>query len=561
MTADIFLSYNREDQAVAKRFAEAFEAAGLSVWWDATLRSGEAYDRVTEEALRTARAVVVLWSPRSIDSRWVRAEASIADENGTLVPAKIEACQLPVMFRLTQTADLSHWRGEVGDGAWLAFLADVRRKVGYDGSATVQPAPISAKPPVSGGMPVVAVLPIQYRGGERELEFLAEDLTEDITRELGQSFYCKVIAASTMATWRGRPADHRALQHELGTRYAVEGRLQDSGANVRLTVQLIDAETDSTLWSSRFAGKLDENHESPERLALSVAIELDQNIGKNEFGRAISKRPPCSAWEHCLRSWAIGGLRGQGYGQEGVEESRRAIAAAPDYGLAHALLASALASRTQVDRRLISDAERQALIRESHDAIQRAIRLDSSNPIVLTQLATAYGMLGDAEAGLRLAQRATMLAPNAAEAQYALGFANFMLGRPAEVIKAIGKEELIGLQNSIGLSNNIRWGTQAQLAICLFIEGRSAEAEAAIDDSLMLQPTYYLSIRWKAIIAADLGKEGSARASIRLLRQTEPGKSIEEYLDSPKHLPIEHPRKYEAIEILRRLLEESEQGE
>ena len=81
--SDIFLSYNREDQAVAKRFADAFAAEGLNVWWDATLRSGEAYDEVTEAALRGAKAVVVLWSPRSVVSRWVRAEATIADRNKT----------------------------------------------------------------------------------------------------------------------------------------------------------------------------------------------------------------------------------------------------------------------------------------------------------------------------------------------------------------------------------------------------------------------------------------------------------------------------------------------
>eukprot|EP01035_Chromulina_nebulosa_P069211 gene69210-94862_t len=66
-------TYNREDQAVARRFAEAFEAAGFDVWWDTTLRAGEAYDEVTETALRTAKAVVVLWSPRSVVSRLVRA--------------------------------------------------------------------------------------------------------------------------------------------------------------------------------------------------------------------------------------------------------------------------------------------------------------------------------------------------------------------------------------------------------------------------------------------------------------------------------------------------------
>ena len=60
MTAHIFLSYTREDQATAKRFAEAFEMQGFSVWWDVTLRSGEAYDEVTEQALRNAKAVVVL---------------------------------------------------------------------------------------------------------------------------------------------------------------------------------------------------------------------------------------------------------------------------------------------------------------------------------------------------------------------------------------------------------------------------------------------------------------------------------------------------------------------
>jgi TolB-like protein len=551
---DVFLSYNREDQSVAKRFADAFAREGLEVWWDQTLRSGEAYDRVTEEALRTAKAVVVLWSPRSVDSRWVRAEASIADENGTLVPAKIEACQLPVMFRLTQTADLSNWRGETSDPVWQAFLGDARRMVGRGAPVRSE---VVVNPVVSAnsfGVPIVGVLPTQCRGNGEDLELLAEDLTEDITRELSQSFYCKVIAASTMATWRGRAADHRSLQRDLGARYAVEARLQGSSENVRLTVQLIDAETDGSLWSSRFTCKLGEVEQSPEQFALSVAIELDQTIGNLEIARARAKHPPCTAWEHCLRAWA-GTVRGIDDAQEAVEEARQAISAAPDFSLGHAVLARTLAARTLIDRRSLSDADRHGLVQESHAAINQAIKLDSNNPVVLARVAEAYGILGNAESGLRLAQRATLLAPNSAEAQYALGFSNFMLGRTAETIEAIGEQE------RIGLSHNVRWGGQSQLAICLFVEGRSAEAEVAIDNALMLQPTYYLSLRWKAIIAADLGKEESARAAIRLLRQTEPGRTLDEYLESNRHLPIEHPRKYEAIEILRRLLGETEESQ
>ena len=139
---DIFLSYNREDKSVAKRYAEAFAAQGFDVWWDVTLRAGEAYDEVTEHALRTAKAVVVLWSKRSVISRWVRAEATLGDRNGRLVPAMIEACERPVMFELTQTAELSHWKGEAEDQAWLGFLSDVWRFVDPDGSRKRAPAEV-----------------------------------------------------------------------------------------------------------------------------------------------------------------------------------------------------------------------------------------------------------------------------------------------------------------------------------------------------------------------------------------------------------------------------------
>jgi hypothetical protein len=127
--ADIFLSYAREDQETAHLFAEGLEAAGYSVWWDVTLRSGEAYDEVTERALKEAKAVVVLWSKTSVDSRWVRAEAVHGERNKTLAPAMIEPCERPIMFELTQTAELFHWTGDVEDPAWLAFVDDVHKLI------------------------------------------------------------------------------------------------------------------------------------------------------------------------------------------------------------------------------------------------------------------------------------------------------------------------------------------------------------------------------------------------------------------------------------------------
>lgn len=142
---DIFISYARDDQDTAHLFAEAFAQEGFSVWWDAALHSGETFDEVIEQELRAAKAVVVLWSPRSVISRWVRAEATLADRNRTFAPAIIEPCNRPIIFELTHTADLSHWTGDVADAHWKNFVKDVRRMVAAgraaDAAAGLPPPP------------------------------------------------------------------------------------------------------------------------------------------------------------------------------------------------------------------------------------------------------------------------------------------------------------------------------------------------------------------------------------------------------------------------------------
>jgi hypothetical protein len=126
---DIFLSYARHDRGTARMFAECLLEDGFSVWWDASLHSGETFDEVIEQRLRDAKAVVVLWSPRSVASRWVRAEATLADRRNKLVPAIIEACDRPIIFELTHAADLADWTGDTSDIRWRMFVHDLRRVV------------------------------------------------------------------------------------------------------------------------------------------------------------------------------------------------------------------------------------------------------------------------------------------------------------------------------------------------------------------------------------------------------------------------------------------------
>lgn len=126
---DIFLSYARQDRGTARIFAECLGEEGFHVWWDASLRSGETFDEVIEQRLRDAKAVIVLWSPRSVASRWVRAEATLADRRDKLAPAIIEPCDLPIIFELKHAAELVDWAGDTSDLRWRRFVHDLRRLV------------------------------------------------------------------------------------------------------------------------------------------------------------------------------------------------------------------------------------------------------------------------------------------------------------------------------------------------------------------------------------------------------------------------------------------------
>ena len=273
--SQIFLSYNREDQGRAQLFAEGFARAGLEVWWDTALRSGEAYDEVTEAALRGAKAVVVLWSPRSVVSRWVRAEATLADRNKTLAPAMIEACERPIMFELTQSAELSHWQGDDGDRVWKAFVADVRRLVEQDSGAVELPNAAPAAPAAApkkrgkhGDAPSLAVLPFANRSGASEDEVFAGGMVEDIIDALSQGVNLKVITSSATARYRtGALPDLHAMAHDLGVRYVMEGNVRRAGNVLRVTAQLVEAEGGAILWTQKFERPLSELADLQEDLA------------------------------------------------------------------------------------------------------------------------------------------------------------------------------------------------------------------------------------------------------------------------------------------------------
>jgi hypothetical protein len=129
--ADIFISYASVDRPVARRLADALEARGWSVWWDhRSLHSGQHFDRVIEEAICGARVVIVVWSKTSVESRWVRDEATLALEEGKVVPLRIDTARLPMRFRNIHTIDLASWTGETDAEPFDRLVKDLGHYLG-----------------------------------------------------------------------------------------------------------------------------------------------------------------------------------------------------------------------------------------------------------------------------------------------------------------------------------------------------------------------------------------------------------------------------------------------
>jgi hypothetical protein len=145
--SDIFVSYASADRDRARAVAQALADQGWSVWWDRTIPPGRQFDEVIEEALDSARCVVVLWSRASVASQWVKTEAAEAMRRKILVPVLIEDVKIPLEFRRLQAADLSTWTGGNTHEEMQKFLASIGTNVGQEARPTPPPENQAAEPP------------------------------------------------------------------------------------------------------------------------------------------------------------------------------------------------------------------------------------------------------------------------------------------------------------------------------------------------------------------------------------------------------------------------------
>jgi len=556
---DIFLSYAREDQAIARRFAEAFEREGHSVWWDETLRSGEAYDEAMEAALKAARAVVVLWSKRSVGSRWVRAEATHADRNRTLIPAMIEPCERPIMFELTQTAELAHWMGDAGDKAWQEFLADVRRLVEKErtpaqgvarqaqpltrpsgsGAASV-PAPTVKTE--KGARPALAVLPFTNRSGLKEDDIFAIGMVEDVIDALSLSRTIKVLASGSTAAFRKNSADVAQIGRQLGVRYLMEGNVRRVGDTLRVTAQLIEAENGAILWTQKFDRPLSELANLQEDLVTEVAAHLGTQIQRIEIERALRKPGDLNAWEAMTRAAMA---TGRGDWPLAIAEAERAVALAPDSGSAHATLAFALSGMVS------SGSDDPAWFARGQKHIARALELDPARPSVLLWVGWALAWFGKPDEGVPYVEQAARLNANNSVARLGLGAIYGMLNRLDEAHAELRAQEALSPQSPYQY-NALIWDAFLQVKA-----GRLTMARDTLDQSLRLMPTFTACLSMRAFVCELLNQNDAARDSVRRLRALAPETTLEKCQRSMALFFRDHPAMPSVLAALKKAWDET----
>jgi adenylate cyclase len=282
----------------------------------------------------------------------------------------------------------------------------------------------------------IAVLPFANFSGDPEQEFFADGITEDIISMLAGWRAFPVIARASTFVYKGQTVDIKKVGEELGVRYVLEGSVRKSGRRVRVTMQLIRADTNHHIMAQRYDRDLTDLFELQDEIAHTIAGAIEPELLKFERER-IAERPPRSedayelyqrgVWHHYRHSKADN-LEAQAY-------FRRALATEPQYPQALAGLSLAVCNAGYLG--WAENPEKNYA--EAFELAQRAITLDPRYPNARYALATACMYTHRRERAIAELEEAIKLNPSFAAAYALLGHLLTYVGQPGETIPLVEK--------------------------------------------------------------------------------------------------------------------------
>jgi adenylate cyclase len=319
--------------------------------------------------------------------------------------------------------------------------------------------------------PSIAVLPLANMSGDPEQEFFADGLTEDIITELSRFHELLVISRNSTFVHKGKAVKVQEVGREFGVEYVLEGSVRKAGDRIRVTVQLIDAETDRHIWAERYDGKLEDIFAIQDEMTRAIVATLPGRVEAATHDRAKRKQTDNMAAYECVLAAKV--LHHRSVREDNAEAQRlldRAVALDPNYAHAHAWKACVLGQtwgynwcddRDVTLQQVGAEAETALalddndsdvhrilaaldLTRDDHDKAayhqERALALNPNYDLVVVQQGELLTWLGRPEEGIDWIKKAMRLNPYHPERFWShLGRACYCAEKYAEAAEAFSR--------------------------------------------------------------------------------------------------------------------------
>lgn len=429
-----------------------------------------------------------------------------------------------IVSESTITSHINAARTAIGDsGQEQKFIRTVARK-GFHFVGDVTEAPSlgvsdvdSATPPRALALPdkpSIAVLPFTNLSGDAEQDYFADGIVEDIITALSHIRWLFVIARNSSFAYKGRARDVTQIGADLGVRYVLEGSVRKAASRVRITGQLIDAETGGHLWAERYEGALDDVFELQDRITESVVGAIAQELERAEIARA--KRKPTGsldAYDYFLRGMASFHAGGQDNFDRALASFRGAIALDAEYASAYGMAAWCLFWRKL--NGWSPDSEQDTA--EGARLARSAVDLGRNDAVALTRGGHALAhFTRDLDAGIDFLDKALVLNTNLASAWFLGAFLRIWRGEADEAIRRF--EHAMRLSPLDPEMFRMQTGGAMAHLMARRFEVACAWAEKAFRDV----PIFPLSAAVIAASCALAGRVEEARRAMRDVRKLDP---------------------------------------
>ncbi len=370
----------------------------------------------------------------------------------------------------------------------------------------------------------IAVLPFANLSGDRDQDYFADAVTEDLTADLSRIAGSFVISRSTAATYRGREIDARRVARELGVRYLLEGTVRRGRHDIRVGVQLTDGESGQQVWSERYertAGDMYTfQNEVTGRVARALNLELKEAMSR-QVARGGAEN--LDANDLALRAWAELWTKPQKpeTNRAALDYADRALQLDPENAEALGVAAYAYARAATYGW----DMSREEAVKKGIAAGEKSVALDPRNADAVYALGFLYYRMGDTQKSQEMMRQCIALNRNHAPAYFFSGINLIRLGQPREAIQWVERAFALSPRDPL---RSVWYGTigRAQVAI-----GEDAQAVETAQKGIAANSKHTHNYAVLASAFAHLGKSKKAMAALEKFKELRPGISLSRYSD------------------------------